>query len=139
MAFSLFAACNNDQGRNRNDRYDNNRDNRNDNNRNDRNDNNRDNRNDNNRDNRNDNNRNDNNYNRNDRNTTGRWSQTEEDNFLSTCENTATPNVVEARAKDYCTCMLGKIEKLYATYAEADKTMTKAEMQPLADECNGKQ
>jgi hypothetical protein len=120
IVLGLAAACNNDQGRNRNDRYDNNRDNRYDNNRDNRNDNNRD-------------NRNDNNYNQNNRNTTGRWSQKDEDDFLTTCENTAIPNMGEAGAKDYCNCTLEKIEKLYS--AADIGNLSQTEIQSIAREC----
>src|SRR5437868_4221131 len=127
FSMSLFVACNNNPFNNKRDirdnrdsgdnRYDN-RDNRN--NRND----NRDNT-----DNRND-------RNNNDRNNNGRWSSANEDEFVNTCVTKATPNVGEARAKEYCNCMLGKLEKTYPDYRDAN-TKTLAEIQPLVDQCNG--
>ena len=152
LAAAVFISCDNLRN-NRNDknntdnkdnRYDNrndNRDNRNDN-QNNNNNNNRDNRNDNNttdnNTNRNDNNYNNNNNNNNNNYNNGRWPSNDEDKFTNDCVRTATPNVGETRAKEYCSCMLGKIEKLYPTYDDAEKKMTQADMQPLADQCNGK-
>jgi hypothetical protein len=112
MAFSLFAACNNDQGRNRNDRYDNNRGNRYDNNRDNRNDNNRD-----------------------DRNTSRRWSQTDEDTYLNKCENTFAQRVGEAKAREVCNCVLEKYEKIYSSYDELGRKLTKEENDRIANEC----
>ena len=91
----------------------------------------------NNRDNRDNRDNYDNRDNKNDRNTNYGWARNEEDQFMNNCESTARKNVTPERAKEYCDCMLKKIKKIYNSPDEANRKMTQAEMQPLADECNG--
>jgi hypothetical protein len=70
----------------------------------------------------------------------GKWSESDQNRFMSSCESTATPKVGAARANEYCNCMLGKLEKSFSTYAEADRELTidEARMNRMVDECNGK-
>ena len=131
LAAGLITACNNprpNDNRNTNDRnrIDDNRDNTRDNNRNDNRDNN--------------NNRNggnvDNTRNTNDGNNNYRWSQSEEDQFLTDCETTASKNVSTSQAKTYCSCMLGKMEKAYKDMDDANRNYTNEAHQSWIDDCN---
>ena len=64
------------------------------------------------------------------------WSKKEKDKFLDDCVTTATNNVGRTRAEEYCSCMLGKIEKKYSNYNEANTQMSKTELNRMAAECN---
>jgi hypothetical protein len=81
---------------------------------------------------------NQNNNNNNNRNN-GRWTNADENNFIADCVRTASQRATEARAREYCTCMLGKIEKVYASYDEANRKLTQADMQPMVKQCDGQQ
>jgi hypothetical protein len=67
------------------------------------------------------------------------WARSDESKFLDECETSATPNVGAARAKDYCNCMLLKLEKMYSSYNEANTALTgisQTELNELAADCN---
>src|SRR4051812_4462047 len=75
---------------------------------------------------------------KNDRSSNDGWSRSDEDQFMGDCERTARKNVSAERPNEYCDCMMKKIEKVYSTLDDANRKMTEADMQPLADDCNGK-
>ena len=69
----------------------------------------------------------------------GGWTRSDENKFIDECAGTATKNVGEERANQYCKCMLNKIKKEYATYAEAEKAlgrMTQEQINRIAEDCN---
>lgn len=64
------------------------------------------------------------------------WAPSEKDTFMSTCVSQAKSGMGEVGAKNYCSCMLDKIEKLYPNAADAGK-LDQAKMTDLAKECLG--
>lgn len=64
------------------------------------------------------------------------WSSSEKETFMSTCVDKAKAGMGEAGAKNYCSCMLGKIEEIYPNAADAGK-LDQAKMTDLAKECLG--
>ncbi|MFL5808740.1 MAG: hypothetical protein ACJ749_04415 [Flavisolibacter sp.] len=66
---------------------------------------------------------------------TSGWSTTDERTFMNQCTNTATPNVGTQRAKAYCSCMMGKIEKEFPVYTDING-MTKEQLNAWAKDCN---
>ena len=66
----------------------------------------------------------------------GGWSSGDKETFLKTCTDGATSSMGAQKAKDYCECMLPKIQKRYPTVAEANKiTTADAEMTKMAEDC----
>lgn len=66
----------------------------------------------------------------------GSWSSSDERKFMDECTGTAAPKVGEARAKEYCTCMMGKAEKHFSSYSEANTGMSTTQLNSWAAECN---
>jgi hypothetical protein len=62
------------------------------------------------------------------------WTGKQEDEWMALC-------IAEAggspKAKEVCSCVLGKIEKKYPSYEEADRKGTEAEGRQMAQECMG--
>ena len=69
----------------------------------------------------------------NNQNRTAGWSRTEEDNWLKLCIDQLGNN--HPNPKQYCSCVLDKIEKKYPTYAEANRHGTEAEGRQFGMEC----
>lgn len=51
----------------------------------------------------------------------GTWPANERTEFLNSCVNSAKANLGETKAKNYCECMMFKIEKIYPDANEAAK------------------
>jgi hypothetical protein len=69
----------------------------------------------------------------------GGWSRSDENKFIDECAGTATKNVGEERANQYCKCMLNKMKREYSNYAEAERAlsrMTQDQINRLAEDCN---
>ena len=70
------------------------------------------------------------------------WSSTDRESFLQTCVGTASNKAGPERAREYCDCMLKKLERKYATYADANTDLAlpgnDAFLQKMIDDCNGK-
>lgn len=66
----------------------------------------------------------------------GSWTQIEKDAFIKTCIPQAqqSGNMDAARAKEYCECMLGKVEEKYPKALEA-AGLTATEATTMAQEC----
>lgn len=67
------------------------------------------------------------------------WTRRDEDKFVNDCIGTARQNVGQARAEEYCECMLRKVKRMYSSYNEADrelKGITQRELEDLAADCN---
>ena len=67
------------------------------------------------------------------------WSRSDENKFIDECAGTATKNVGEERANQYCKCMLNKMKREYSNYAEAERAlsrMTQDQINRLAEDCN---
>jgi hypothetical protein len=64
----------------------------------------------------------------------GGWSSAQKDEFVKTCTSAATGGMGEAKAKDYCNCMLPKVEKKYPNPNDAGK-MSNEDMTKMAEEC----
>jgi hypothetical protein len=62
----------------------------------------------------------------------GGWSKESENKFMNECVNSSGTN---PQAKQICSCVLGKLEKKYATSAEADAKGSEQEGRDLATEC----
>lgn len=63
------------------------------------------------------------------------WSSADKEQFVKDCTAGAS-SMGAQKAKDYCECMLPKIQKKYPTVAEANKiTTADAEMTEMAKEC----
>ncbi len=62
------------------------------------------------------------------------WSAAEKDQFRATCNSGFATTLGAAKAKDFCDCFQEKVEKKYATKAEADKA-TQAEVGALIIDC----
>ena len=62
------------------------------------------------------------------------WSSAEKEQFKSTCNSGFSPTIGVEKAKDFCDCFEEKVEKKYASKAEADKA-TQAEVEALSKEC----
>jgi hypothetical protein len=69
------------------------------------------------------------------------WRSSDENSFMRDCKSTAVPRVGEARATEYCDCMLQKLKARYSSYMEADRKLynNETEMNRLASECNPRQ
>ena len=65
----------------------------------------------------------------------GGWTSVEKKEFMSNCVGTAEKNVGYERAKDYCSCMMDKIEKRYPNSSDVNK-MTETQRDKWAAECN---
>ena len=80
-----------------------------------------------------------NDFNDDDENNTGGWTRSDENKFVNECSGTAAPNLGEARASQYCNCMLKKMKREYPSYAAAEKAlqgMSQEEIKELAADCN---
>ena len=69
----------------------------------------------------------------------GGWTRSDENKFVDECVGTASKNVGETRANQYCDCMLDKIKKMYSSYAEATLKlgrMSQDQIDRLAEDCN---
>jgi hypothetical protein len=70
---------------------------------------------------------------------TSTWPSQERANFLTTCINSAKAGLGEQKAKNYCECMLYKIEKKYPSTAEAATitadTMQSPEFKKMIQDC----
>ncbi len=66
----------------------------------------------------------------------GSWRQAEKEAFVKSCIPQAqqSANMDAARAKDYCECMLGKVEEKYPKALEA-AGLTATEASAMAQEC----
>lgn len=64
------------------------------------------------------------------------WAAKEKETFMSTCVDKAKDGMGETQAKNYCSCMLGKIEEMYPNAADATN-LDQAKMTTLAKECLG--
>lgn len=65
----------------------------------------------------------------------GSWSSADKTMFMKTCTDAAAAKGMSvSKAKDYCSCMLDKIEVAYPTSSEAGK-MTINETTEMAKEC----
>jgi hypothetical protein len=71
----------------------------------------------------------------NNQNRTAGWTSKEEDNWLKLCTDEVGTN--HPNPKEYCSCVLGKIEKKYKTYAEANRKGTVEEGRQMGLECIG--
>jgi len=70
---------------------------------------------------------------------TANWTRSDENKFMIDCESTAKENVGVARANEYCDCMLKEIKKSYSSYAEANLKLsgiTQEDVKKLAAPCN---
>lgn len=66
----------------------------------------------------------------------GEWSDADVQKFMNTCiQNAKNAGGDEQMSNQHCDCVLKKIQKKYKSYAEADRTMTKAEVDALEQEC----
>ena len=70
---------------------------------------------------------------------TSTWPSQERANFISTCTNSAKAGLGEQRAKNYCECMLYKIEKKYPSSTEAAtitaEVMESPEFKKMVQDC----
>src|SRR4026208_2012407 len=66
---------------------------------------------------------------------TAGWTSKEEENWIKLCTDQVGNN--HPNPKEYCSCVLGKIEKKYKTYAEADSKGTVEEGRKMGSECIG--
>ncbi len=69
----------------------------------------------------------------------GSWTRSDENKFVAECFGTASKNVGETRANQYCDCMLDKIKKMYSSYNEANLKlgrMSQDQINRLAEDCN---
>ncbi|HEU4901456.1 MAG TPA: hypothetical protein VFT06_01660, partial [Flavisolibacter sp.] len=62
------------------------------------------------------------------------WPSTEKNMFMSTCVDKAKAGMGETQAKNYCSCMLEKIEEMYPNATDATK-LDQEKMTTLAKEC----
>ncbi len=66
------------------------------------------------------------------------WSKSDENSFLSQCQNTAVSTIGADLAVPYCNCMLQKIKTNYSSFAEANskmEAMTQEELGAMALDC----
>lgn len=64
------------------------------------------------------------------------WASSEKEMFMGTCVDKAKAGMGETQAKNYCSCMLGKIEEMYPNATDATN-LDQAKMTTLAKECLG--
>lgn len=62
------------------------------------------------------------------------WSALEKRSFMSKCVEGATRSFGTSEAKNYCSCMLEKIERRYPKPLDAAR-LTQSDMEPLAKDC----
>ncbi len=64
------------------------------------------------------------------------WSDVEKDAFVKNCVPSAqqSANMDATKAKDYCECMMGKVEKKYPKAEDAAK-LTAIEVTEMAKDC----
>lgn len=51
------------------------------------------------------------------------WTATDEADFINECKPGAIKKIGDARANDYCNCILEKMKATYASYIEANKAL----------------
>jgi len=66
---------------------------------------------------------------------TAGWTSKEEENWIKLCTDQVGNN--HPNPREYCSCVLGKIEKKYKTNAEADRNGTTEEGRQMGLECIG--
>ena len=49
------------------------------------------------------------------------WTKKENEEFVTSCINSAKASLGETKAKNYCACMMFKIQKIYPNASDADK------------------
>lgn len=64
----------------------------------------------------------------------GGWSAADKRTFMSNCVSGATATFGARGAKNYCSCMLDKIEEQYPRPVDAAR-LTQSDMEPLAKDC----
>jgi hypothetical protein len=63
------------------------------------------------------------------------WSAADRDKGMKSCLDGVAGKVDDATAKQYCSCVLGKIMPKYKTYDEADKALTEEDGRKVGLEC----
>jgi len=80
------------------------------------------------------------NNNNNNNNMGGGWSDADKQKFMNTCvQNARNAGGDEQTSRAHCECTLGKIEKRFNSWDEANQKMTAAEVTALEQECNQEQ
>ena len=76
--------------------------------------------------------------NRDDESTTATWDKANRKIFMDNCVGKAEPNVGYDRAKQYCSCMLGKIENAFPDPNDVSG-MTTAQREKMVAQCNAEE
>lgn len=64
------------------------------------------------------------------------WTGQDRKLFVTECADEAAKKLGEDGARAYCACMLFQIERKFSSYSEANKKMTKNDLNTMAAKCN---
>ena len=62
------------------------------------------------------------------------WTRSNQNEFMSNCVGEANKSMVQDKAEDYCSCMMGKLQKRYPNPNDVSD-LTESDMTRLAKEC----
>jgi hypothetical protein len=65
------------------------------------------------------------------------WSKSNKDGFMDVCVQGATSSMGEVKAKNYCSCMLDKVEKEYPNANDAGQFENNPRKTEMAKDCLG--